>query len=55
MKWFTLMWWRYLLTDCKGWTNFWCRVRGHPYGVAWYNPGGMEPDMRCNNCDEDLG
>lgn len=34
---------------------WWCRMRGHPYGVVWYNPGGMEPDMRCKNCGDDLG
>lgn len=55
MLWFTISWWKYLLTDCTGWTNFWCRVRGHPYGVGWYNAGGLEPDMQCRNCGEDLG
>lgn len=56
-RWFTPDWWRYLLTGCKGWTNFWCRVRGHPAGVWWYtsNPEAMEPDMHCKNCEEDLG
>jgi hypothetical protein len=33
----------------------WCRFRGHPYGVIWYNPNGMEPDMTCTNCYDDLG
>lgn len=54
-NWFTPWWWRYLLTDCRGWANFWCRVRGHPYPVVWYTVYRLEPDMRCTNCDEDLG
>ena len=32
-----------------------CRARNHPYGVAWYNAGGYEPDMRCQGCGENLG
>lgn len=55
MRWFTPSWWRYLFAGCKGWTNFRCRARGHPHGVWWHNAGGDEPDMRCKNCDEDLG
>lgn len=56
MKWFTLPWWSYLLTGCKGWRHFWCRVRGHPDGVWWYSHAmATEPDMHCKNCGEDLG
>ena len=33
----------------------WCRLRNHPAGVNWYNPGGFEPDMYCRGCGEDLG
>ena len=55
MKWFSLSWWLYLFDGCTGWTNFWCRVRNHPGGVVWYNVNALEPDMRCNNCGEDLG
>lgn len=32
-----------------------CRARNHPYGVVWYNPCGLEPNMDCNGCGEDLG
>lgn len=32
-----------------------CRARNHPYGVGWYNVGGLEPDMTCTGCGEDLG
>jgi hypothetical protein len=31
-----------------------CRWRGHKDGVVWYNPGGLEPDLHCKNCGEDL-
>ena len=55
MKWLKPSWWKYLLKDCTGWTNFVCRIKGHPYGVVYYNPSGLEPDMHCKNCGEDLG
>jgi len=32
-----------------------CRRKGHPCGVVWYNPGGLEPDMHCRNCGDNLG
>ena len=32
-----------------------CRVKEHPNGVMWYNTGGLEPNMRCRDCGEDLG
>lgn len=35
--------------------KFLCRLRGHPNGVWWYNLHGSEPDMRCKDCDDDLG
>ncbi len=57
--WFHLSWWKYLFEKkdpYESWfTVLWCRMRGHPYGVVWYNPGGMEPDMSCNGCGDDLG
>jgi len=31
-----------------------CRSRGHRDGVIWYNLSGLEPDMHCRNCGEDL-
>lgn len=55
LLWFSPHWWRYLLTDCRGWENFRCRVHGHPDGVWFYNVGGLEPDMRCKDCGENLG
>lgn len=50
----------YVLSPCEesGWREWtravWCRLRGHPYGVFWYNPSGLEPDMHCRNCGDDL-
>jgi hypothetical protein len=32
-----------------------CRLRGHPKGMIFYNPGGYEPDGRCKTCGEDIG
>jgi hypothetical protein len=31
-----------------------CRWRGHKDGVIWTNITGLEPDMHCKNCGEDL-
>lgn len=31
-----------------------CRARNHPYGIHWYS-WGLEPDMHCMGCGEDLG
>lgn len=36
-------------------SRFLCRWRGHPAGLVWYNVGGLEPNMHCNGCGEDLG
>lgn len=33
----------------------WCRANGHHAGVWFYNIGGLEPDMRCKGCGEDIG
>lgn len=61
--------WRWLkfLEECKGdyisnplatFGNYmarcWCRIKGHGK-VYFYNPGGMEPDMHCRDCGEDIG
>lgn len=64
--WWKLEWWcsqdgrRYLLSprrddDDPWWRVIRCRLRGHPCGVVWYNPGGLEPDMTCKECGDDLG
>jgi hypothetical protein len=36
------------------WRRLLCRFFGHP-GVVWYTMSGLEPDMHCRRCDEDLG
>lgn len=53
--------WAYALSppsgygDTSRWCAFWCRWRGHPAGVWFYNPGAYEADMHCKNCGDDLG
>lgn len=32
-----------------------CNKWDHPAGVYWFNVCGIEPDMRCKSCGEDLG
>lgn len=31
-----------------------CRYKGHPNGVIW-NSNGMEPNMHCKDCGDNLG
>jgi hypothetical protein len=45
----------YALDSPADWTNFKCRLRGHPRGEVFYNPGGYEPNHDCVDCGEDLG
>jgi hypothetical protein len=55
MHWLTRRWWVYLLSGCRGWSHFRCRLRGHPSGVWWYTGAdAMEPDMHCRDCGDDL-
>ncbi len=55
MHWLTRIWWDFLLEGGFQWRRFYCRLRGHPYPVVWFNPTGMEPDMTCSNCGDYLG
>jgi len=55
LKWASPWWWHYLLKDCKGFKNFWCRIKGHPNGVVFYDTSALEPDMHCCDCGEYLG
>ena len=63
MHWFTIDWWRYILQPVDVVDEglrfriraYICRARGHPHGVVWYNTNGLEPDMTCKNCGDDLG
>ncbi len=41
--------------DLSRWTIIRCRYQGHKCGVIYYNPGGLEPDMHCQDCNENLG
>lgn len=58
---FSRAWWGYVFarpayrSDCGWVVVIWCRIKGHPGGVVFYNPNGYEPDMTCNTCGDDLG
>lgn len=60
-------WWRLLEETCSGEylsnplaklgnyiARCYCRAKGHGK-VYWMNLGGLEPDMHCRDCGEDLG
>jgi hypothetical protein len=61
MNWISLDWWKYVLSprDRDNDTPFLevvvCRMKGHPNGTIYYNPGGWEPDDRCKDCYEHIG
>jgi len=61
MKWLSINWWKYLFEAKSEYSSLGriktaiCRARNHPEGVWWYNSDGVEPDMRCKNCGDDLG
>lgn len=40
--------------DHKWWTVIFCRLRNHPKGVIWFNASGLEPNMTCKICGDDL-
>jgi len=42
-------------TDINWVTVILCRLKNHPDGVIWYNLNGLEPDMRCKRCLDNLG
>jgi hypothetical protein len=62
-RWFAILTsaegWRYLRekphNKSWSWTVAFCRLKGHPNGVWWYNVGGFEPDNHCKDCGEDIG
>lgn len=58
--------WKYLLMKSKIPSDegfiFWrkmksfnCRRKSHPCGVIWFNVSGLEPDMTCRDCYDNLG
>ena len=54
-----VFWWRMILADATPGNSWWravlCRIRNHPCGVIWYTDHGLEPDMHCKKCGDDLG
>ena len=61
-EWLLVEWWRYVLDDSRADTDYGsyfqrcrCRAQNHRAGVYWFNAGGLEPDMHCKGCGEDLG
>ena len=54
-RWLSPGWYSYLFKPWKGFRVFLCRIGGHSCGPVFYNPSGLEPDMHCKNCGEDLG
>jgi hypothetical protein len=52
-KWLSFSWYKYLGTSVS-FLNLWCRIRNHPHGVIW-DSTGLEPNMQCKDCGEDLG
>lgn len=61
MEWFELNWWKYLLKKRSKYyqvnilKTLICRIKGHSCGVVWFNSSGLEPDMHCKNCGDNLG
>ena len=58
-RWVRWGWWSYVLEKpehrgARYWTVVWCRLRGHPAGIVYYNfaPDAIEPDYSCKNCGE---
>jgi hypothetical protein len=31
-----------------------CRMRGHPCGPIYHNPGGLEPNNHCKHCGDEI-
>jgi hypothetical protein len=46
--------WIQLTDETKG-RRLLCRIRNHPEGEIYWNPGGDEPDHRCQTCGESIG
>jgi hypothetical protein len=56
---FDIWWWRFIFEKTKNekltLRRIICRIKNHPNGPIYYNAHGLEPDMRCKDCGEDLG
>lgn len=58
MHWLTLSWWKYLFERPRHVGIIKaaiCRANGHKCGVWWYDVAGLEPNMHCKNCGDELG
>jgi hypothetical protein len=61
--WLTKSWYEYLFapkdrycySDVPYIEVLWCRLRGHPAGEIYYNPGGYEPNHHCRTCGDEIG
>jgi len=52
-KFFYIGFWQYVFENNTGIKNIICRIKGHD--DVWWFSSGEEPDMHCQNCQEDLG
>ena len=43
------------LTEETRLERIWCRLKGHPNGMVFYNVNGYEPDTSCVDCGEEIG
>ncbi len=59
MRWLTFGWYSYLFHKYKDknptMKMIICRAFMHKAGPVWYNLSGLEPNMNCKNCGENLG
>lgn len=52
---FSIWWWEFVFAAPRTLRKIRCRMSNHKPGEWWYNPRGLEPDMRCKGCGDDLG
>ena len=50
-----LNWWKYILERPMTIRKIICRINNHRTGVIWFNLDGLEPNMNCRNCGDELG
>ena len=60
IRWLSLDWYHYLFAPINkhysGWLNtLRCRIKGHPRGEVFYNPGALEPNHHCVGCGDEIG
>jgi hypothetical protein len=56
--WFTKEWYKYVFASKSPDFNWFevikCRIQGHRPGVIWYHSTGLEPNMTCKGCGDNL-